>query len=390
VNITLAPRERMAIRIALFTLPIITTIAAVALIGYIANIFFSILVMFFLAWLLAFLLDPIVTRMVVRLPFLPRGMAAALVFVASVVVAIIFLAIVASTAISSLIQVIGNAPTIDDAVAKLVTPLQQQINELNLSIDLQKAAHDLVQSVKANTSIFLDAALNSGLTLFTQGTSIIFIAVVFVASKTQFLHFLRRLVPDDQTALFDEFTTATSRSFGGFVRGQFGLAGLYGLFTALIALVFNVPFPMLILIVTAALQSIPYFGQLVSWIPLIFTTLIFQPSQLAPVTIIFVVILLIVQNVVTPRVMSSAVGINPVLVLAAVFVGAQLAGIFGAIFGVPVMAVIVSLVEAYLDRVKPDTLTDTTETSAALEPAGVPMNLVEAEPTPSPAISEAR
>src|SRR3954466_13660402 len=264
VNVTLTPRERTALRIALFTLPVITTIAALFLIGYIANVFFSILVMFFLAWLLAFLLDPIVSRIVARLPFLPRGIAATLVFVASVVVAIIFLAIVASTAISSLTQVIGNAPTIDEAIARLVTPLQAQIDGLNLSIDLTKAAHDLVQSVEANTSTFLEAALNSGLTLFTQGTSIIFIAVVFVASKTQFLHFLRRLVPDDQTDLFDEFTTATSRSFGGFVRGQFGLAALYGLFTAVIAVVFGVPFPMLIGIVTAALQSIPYFGQLVS------------------------------------------------------------------------------------------------------------------------------
>src|SRR4051812_16883671 len=298
VNVTLTPRERTALRIALFTLPVITTIAAIFLLGYIANVFFSILVMFFLAWLLAFLLDPIVTRIVARLPFLPRGVAAALVFVASVVIAIVFLAIVASTAITSLTQVIGNAPTIDDAIARLVSPLQQQIDQFNLSIDLTKAAHDLVQSVAANTSTFLSAALNSGLTLFTQGTSIIFIAVVFVASKTQFLSFMRRLVPDDRTELFDEFTNATAHSFGGFVRGQFGLAALYGLVTAIIAIAFNVPFPMLIGIVTLALQSIPYFGQLVSWIPLILTTVIFQPTELAPVVIIFTVILLVVQNVV--------------------------------------------------------------------------------------------
>jgi predicted PurR-regulated permease PerM len=391
VNVTLSPRERTAIRIALFTLPVITTIAAAFLLGYIANVFFSILVMFFLAWLLAFLLDPIVTRMVARLPFLPRGAAAALVFVASVVIAIIFLAIVASTAITSLTQVIGNAPTIDDAIARLVRPLQEQIDQFNLSIDLTKAAHDVVQSVKANTSTFLSAALNSGLTLFTQGTSIIFIAVVFVASKEQFLAFLRRLVPDDRTELFDEFTSATAHSFGGFVRGQFGTAALYGLFSAIIAIVFNVPFPMLIGLVTLGLQSIPYFGQLVSWIPLILTTVIFVPSQLLPVTVIFVVILLVMQQVVTPRVMASAVGINPVLVLAAVFIGAQLAGIFGAIFGVPVLAVIVSLVETYLDRVRPpDVYAETTETAGSLEPAGVPINPVEPEAAPSPAISEAR
>ena len=52
--------------------------------------------------------------------------------------------------------------------------------------------------------------------------------------------------------------------------------------------------------------------------------------------------------------MASAVGINPVLVLAAVFIGAQVAGAFGAIFGVPVVAVIVSLFERTWTGSPPD------------------------------------
>jgi predicted PurR-regulated permease PerM len=91
----------------------------------------------------------------------------------------------------------------------------------------------------------------------------------------------------------------------------------------------------------------------VSWAPLVFISLVFKPDVFVPVTIIEGVTLFIVMNVVTPRVMGNAVGINPVLVLAAVFIGAQVAGAFGAIFGVPVLAVIVSLLDTYIDRIRP-------------------------------------
>lgn len=368
MNLTLSSRERSAVRLTLLTLPIITVIVSILLVSYVANIFFSILVMFFLAWLLAFLLDPVVTRLVARMPFLPRGVAAALVFVSIVVLAILVLAAVASSVISSLTEILGNAATIDDAIAKLLGPIQTQINQLGFDINLTQAAHDLIQSVAANGNSFLAAALNSGLALFSQGTAIIFIAVVFVANKTRFLEFMRRLVPKDRTELYDEFVTATGRSFGGFVRGQFGTAALYGVIVAVIGIIFGIPFVALIGLVTTLLQSIPYFGQLVSWIPLVAVALVFKPDQFLPVAICLTVGLLVMQNLVTPRVMGSAVGINPVLVLAAVFVGAQVAGAFGAIFGVPVLAVAISLLDTYLDKMGIDIDDDDEEIAGGSKP----------------------
>ncbi len=353
MNVTLSDRERSALRWTILPMPIITIGIAVFLLANIVNEFSSVLVMFFLAWLLAFLIDPVVSRIVTRLPFLPRGVAAGLVFVVTVVVAIALLAGIASSVVSSLRDIIGTAPTIDDAIGKLLAPIQTQLDTLGFQINLTRAASDVVQQFSANASALLAAALNSGLQLFSVGSAIIFIAVVFVANKGRFLMFAHRLVPAEQRDLYDEFVEATSRSFGGFIRGQFSLATLYGLLEGLLALVFGVPFAALILVVATALQSVPYFGQLVSWIPLLLITLIFQPQAIVPVTISLVVLLLVIQNLVTPRVMGNAVGLNPVLVLAAVFIGAQLAGTFGAIFGVPVLAVIASLFDTWLDKVRP-------------------------------------
>jgi len=124
---------------------------------------------------------------------------------------------------------------------------------------------------------------------------------------------------------------------------------------------------------------VPYFGQLVSWIPLILISFIFKPDLLVQVAIIGAGLLLFVQNIVTPRVMGSAVGLNPVLVLAAVFVGAQVAGTIGAIFGVPVLAVMASLFEAWLDRVRPGESGEfvSTESATARSPAETRRSLQE-------------
>ena len=351
----LSGRERTALGWIILLRPIIALGISTYFVASVVSAFSGILVMFFLAWLLAFVIDPVVSRIVARVPVLPRGAAAGLVLVATVVVAIGVLAVMASSVISSLSEITGTAPTFDDAIGRLLGPIQAQIDAMGFSINLTRAASDLVAQLNGNARDLLAAALNGGLQLFSAGSSIIFIAVVFVASKASFLAYLRRLVPAHHRVYYDEFVAAVSRSFGGFIRGQFIVTALYGLVAGLIGFAFGVPFAPLILVVTTALQSVPNFGQLVSWIPLVLITAVVQPAVFIPVTVVFMILLFIVQNVVSPRVMANTVGLNPVLVLAAVFIGSQVAGVFGAMFGVPVLAVLVSLFETWLDEARPET-----------------------------------
>jgi hypothetical protein len=48
----------------------------------------------------------------------------------------------------------------------------------------------------------------------------------------------------------------------------------------------------------------------------------------------------VTMNVISPRLMSGAVGIHPIVVLASVVIGGKIAGIVGAIFGIPIAAVL--------------------------------------------------
>ncbi len=354
----LTPLERQAVHWGVLLLPFLVGFGTLLLFAEVIRPFFSIIAMFFVAWILAFLLDAIVSWILDRFPTLPRGLLAALVFIVIVILLIVSLVLVASSVLSSLTNILADADSVEDAIGRLVDPLQKQIDSWGIQLDLVGAANAAYVQLQTSGQAILDELLAGGVLLFTQGTAIIFIAVVMVANKGRFLRFGQRLVPPGRESLWDDVAAATTRSFGGFVRGQFGIAALYGIVVGIIAFVFGVPFVALIAVVTAALQTIPYFGQLISWAPLFLTALVFAPTTLVPVTICLVIGLLVIQNVISPRVLGSAVGMNPILVLAAVFVGAQIAGALGGVFGVPVLAVFVTLFNAWLDQVRPPAAID--------------------------------
>jgi predicted PurR-regulated permease PerM len=353
-RLDLSERERRAVSAAVYLLPIVLTLVTIALIRDMWPPFRQIAIMFFMGWLLAFLLDPIVTWLVNHFPWLPRGPAAALTFVVVAGIMIVATGLVALSFADSVAEVIEGGPSIVEELTEELASFDAWATSVGIPIDAPGLVDEGIATIRDELGDILANALGGSLTIVTLGTTIIFIAVVMVGSKATFLTFGRRLVPSDSLPLMDALTLAIARSFGGFIRGQFGLAIVYGVIVALIALAFGIPFIPFIGVTTALLQTIPFFGQLVSWVPLVLVTFVFVPDMLLPVVVIMAVGWLVMQNIVSPRVMGSAVGLNPLLVLAAVFLGGAIAGPLGAVFGVPILAAIVTVFVAWLDHVHPE------------------------------------
>jgi predicted PurR-regulated permease PerM len=285
---------------------------------------------------------------------IPRGMAVALTFVLVAGVVIVLSAIVALSFAESGDQFLQQGPAVAESLNASLASFQAWATEVGLGIDVTGLVDDLVAAARSQLEGILAGALGGSVTLVTVGTTIVFIAAVMVASKSSLLVFTRRLVPADRLSLFDALTLALHRSFGGFIRSQFGLAFLYGLFVGILAILLGIPYVPFVAVTTMLLQTIPFFGQLVSWIPLVLVTFVFAPDQLVPVVPVMAVGWLLIQNVISPRVMGSAVGLNPLVVLFAVFVGSAVAGPLGAVFGVPILAAMASLFTAWLDHVRPE------------------------------------
>jgi predicted PurR-regulated permease PerM len=100
-------------------------------------------------------------------------------------------------------------------------------------------------------------------------------------------------------------------------------------------------------------MAIPFFGPFVAWMPPVIVAALTAPDQIVPAIVIMVVGMLLELNIVQPRVMSGTVGISPLVVLASVIIGVKIAGIAGAVFSVPIAAVLSSFFFFYLDRYRP-------------------------------------
>jgi len=337
----------------LFLAPLVLALLSVWLARDLWAPFRQVTVLLFLGWLLAFILDPLVEWLVRRFPRLPRGLAAAAVFLAMAGFAIAIGAWVTVSIIDSVQRLAEQGTSLTDRMVLSLAPLEGWSASTGYRMDIRTVVTDVVDTLDTQLGRSVEEAVAAGLAMVGNAITVVFIAIVMVASKAGLLLFVRRLVPADQLLLFDSFSAAVARSFGGFIRGQFGLAALYGLLVSLIALVFGIPFVPLVGVATLLLQTIPWFSQLVSWIPLVATTMMFRPDALLPIAAIMLVGWLALQNVISPRVMGASVGLNPLVVLAAVFPGGAIAGPLGAVFGVPAVAAVASVFTAWLDVVRP-------------------------------------
>ena len=213
---------------------------------------------------------------------------------------------------------------------------------------------------------------------------IFFLSIYMVIDRDQIMAFLFRVVPPTYAEEARLLQTSVARSFGGFLRGQALMGIVYFLVALFTSVMFGLPLVALTSVLAGILMAIPFFGPFVSWVPPVLVALIFHPSVLLPVTIIMVAGWFVVMNILQPRIMQGAVGIHPIVVLGSVLIGSRIAGIPGAIFGIPVAAVLSAFFFHFLKRNTGDRTVADRAAKRLSEREGRPVR-VPREPTPGSA-----
>jgi hypothetical protein len=131
-----------------------------------------------------------------------------------------------------------------------------------------------------------------------------------------------------------------STAFGGFLRAQVILAAIQAALTIATVVLLELPYGFLIVATSALAMLIPFFGPPLALIPPIVATAIFNPGWVVVVAPILLLVQTLLVNYVQPRLMREALGMHPILVLVGLLVGSQIAGLWGALFGIPILAVL--------------------------------------------------
>jgi len=316
---------------------------AINLVATALSYFSDILLAFFLAWLLAFIISPIVTRIAAAIPGLPRVVATVLVYTAIASVLVVIALIVAQALTTSITQFVASLPDIRTNIDSIVAPLQGWLDSIGLGqVDVATQALALLDNLDsiAGTLIaplqsFAVASIGAvGMTLI-----IFFLSIYMVIDRDEIMAFLFRIVPPSYAEEARLLQSSVARSFGGFLRGQALMGIVY--FTVALAtdLVLGLPLVALTSVSAGLLMAVPFFGPFVAWAPPVIVAVFFLPDALLPTLAIMIAGWFVVMNVLQPRIMQGAVGIHPIVVLGSVLIGSRIAGIPGAIFGIPIAAV---------------------------------------------------
>ncbi|GCE08416.1 AI-2E family transporter [Dictyobacter aurantiacus] len=136
------------------------------------------------------------------------------------------------------------------------------------------------------------------------------------------------------------------RIVGGYIRGQLLLSTLIGLLVGVGMTLFHVPYAVLLGVLAFILEFIPVLGTLVSGAICVLLALTQGWLIALGVLLYFVVVHVLEGDIVGPRIVGKAVGLHPVVSLAALVAGSELFGIWGALFASPVAGVIQAIIIA--------------------------------------------
>ncbi len=134
------------------------------------------------------------------------------------------------------------------------------------------------------------------------------------------------------------------RAVGGYVMGNLAISLIAGVVSAIVFTAVGLPFPYALALVVALLDLIPLAGATIAAV--IVTTIAFLDSTTAGIVVLvfFVVYQQLENHLLQPLVYGKTVKLSPLSVLVAVLIGAELAGIVGALGAIPAAAAIQVLV----------------------------------------------
>ena len=324
-----------------------TLVLAIVLVSLVGSIFFAfgdVVLVFFLAWLLAFILSPIVSGLTRHVPYLPRLGAVVLVYAVLVGAIILAVVLVAGALASSISDFVSSVPTLRHDLPTLLAPWQRRLDGLGLNqIDLVAQAASFLDNL-ANYAVALAGPVQqfAVASLGAMGNLLIvlILSLYMVVDRDDILSFLFRLVPPAYKEEARLLETSVARSFGGFLRGQAILGIVYSAVAAVTSALLVLPYLAVTTVLAGALMAIPFFGPFLSWAPPVVVALLVKPDMTLPAVILMGIGWMVVMNALQPRLMQEAVGIHPIVVLGSVLIGSKIAGVTGAIFGIPIAAVI--------------------------------------------------
>jgi len=308
----------------------------------------SILAMVFVAWVLSSALDPWINWL--HRYKIPRGVSILSVYVAAAAVLTLSIILLVPPVTNELNSITQNLPSYYGSLRQSLEGIKQTSSQYGLLSAVQQGLDHAAQSINTATSGIYDA-VSSVLSGIVTLIGILVIAFYLTVDEDGLKKFISSLTPVSYQPYIIHKVSQIQKRLSGWLGGQLLLMVFVGTLTGVSLWILGVKYSLVLGILAGIFEIVPVIGPVLSAVPAIFfafTDYTTAPYKPFIVLIMFVLIQQVENQFLVPRVMKRAVGLNPIIIIVSLLIGARLGGLLGVLLAVPSVAILDVFLQDFL------------------------------------------
>jgi len=211
--------------------------------------------------------------------------------------------------------------------------------------------YDKVQILIINTiEKTIETLISAGenILLFLVSPTLIYF---FLCDDNLILNGILKLFPTSSKGMIRKALMHIDKVLERYIITQFELCAIIGILTFIVLLMLRVKFPIVLSLINAIFNIIPYFGPIIGAIPILILASLNSLQSVVSVGIALMIIQQIEGDIICPKIIGESVSAHPLTILILLLVGGNIGGVLGMIIIVPIWVTIKVLyedIESYL------------------------------------------
>lgn len=328
---------------------------------YLVNYLSGVLLPFFIAWLIAYMIYPMVTFVQYKLKVKNR--------VASIIIVLLALSVILTLAtillvppfiqefskLKELLSVYfmegsqkANIPgTFENLIKENMLQIKESLNEVNIT--------QVMKSILPKAWSLLSQSISLIFSIFTAFIVILYMFFILLDYESIASGWIR-LVPKKYRETTNRIVTDVKDGMNRYFRGQAVVAFSVGILFSIGFLIIDFPLAIGFGLFIGLLNMVPYL-QLIALVPTVLLALLKSADTgenfwwiLCCALLVFCIVQVIQDGFIVPKIMGKITGLNPAIILLSLSVWGALMGIVGMIIALPCTSIIVSYYKRFIKK----------------------------------------
>lgn len=321
----------------------------------------SVLLPFAIAWLLAYLLYPIVKFVQYKLHVPTRALSiiVSFIFVLAIITGVFWLIVPPFIEqVDKLISFINKYIKQSDDANQIAAYIQDWLQQNHREIERFFQSEEFMKTMKsAMPQVFNIVGQTARVVISIVASFITLLYMFFILLDYEYLtNSWIKIFPKHNRPFWQELAVDVERELNNYIRGQGLVALCMGIMFCIGFTIIDFPMAIGLGILIGILDLVPYLHTF-ALIPTAFLALMKAADTgqnfwviFGLAVLIFIIVQVITDMVVTPKIMGKAMGLNPAILLLSLSIWGALLGFIGLIIALPLTTLIIAYWQRYVTR----------------------------------------